>query len=303
MSLSPASPVKDSLLADFETTKSPEVFEALVQRYSPMVLGVCRRILQSSDAEDAAQAVFVLLWQKAGQIKDGAAVSAWLHRTACNVCCNVVRSRLSRTRHEQHAGLDSKTMSREPADEMLLAELHKILDEEVNELPDKWRVPFVLFHLENRSLAEIAVAVGSSIPTVGAWLQRSRARLAERLRRRGVSVGSAGLTGILYGGPVNAQPSIAYVATLKISGRRFHRYQTLTDGRVIGGGRGTFLFVQNAGGNAIDFSEWQGTSHGIYDVDGDALTVCVTMNSGNRPDSFSTAANNGRQLHKYVRVK
>lgn len=294
-------------------------------------------------------------------------------------------------------------MSREPADEMLLAELHKILDEEVNELPEKWRVPFVLFHLENRSLAEIADAVGSSIPTVGAWLLRSRARLAERLRRRGVTVGSAGLTGILYqslgaeaassafvsaavqsavmlsagptsaaacspaivailkayaagqasiwgwaslivivvvlvsfsaviwgwpilqtrsaedferlqgewqeisherdGGPVNAQPRIAYVATLKISGRRFHRYQTLTDGRVIEGGSGTFLFVQNASGNAIDFSQWQGTAHGIYDVDGDTLTMCVTTNSGTRPDNFLTAANDGRQLHKYVRVQ
>ena len=289
-----------------------------------------------------------------------------------------------------------------PADTAQWSEIRSILDDEVNRLPDKWRVPFVLYHLEQHSLTEIAAALGSTVPTVGSWLQRARTRLADRLKRRGVTVGSAALTAILTqslvaeaesaafvstavqsavtfssgathgalcspavvaivkastagrsvawtwissgivavllgvpiiawflpilqtrsapdfrnlqgewrevaherdGGPVEAQPRIAFVGTLKFSDRRFHRYQTLADGRVIDGGRGTFLFVKNVGAHAIDFCQWQGTARGIYQLDGDSLTLCVTMNGGNRPDSFSTAKNDGRQLHRYTRVK
>lgn len=70
-------------------------------------------------------------------------------------------------------------------------EIREILDAEVDRLPDKLRIPFILFHLENRSMAEVAAMLGASVSSVGTWLQRGREQLAERLRRRGVAVGGA----------------------------------------------------------------------------------------------------------------
>ncbi|MBS0260888.1 MAG: hypothetical protein JSS02_02940, partial [Planctomycetes bacterium] len=69
--------------------------------------------------------------------------------------------------------------------------------DEVNQLPEKLRLPFVLFHLENRSLAEVAELTRSTVPTVGTWLQRSREKLAGRLRKRGIVLGAASLGALL----------------------------------------------------------------------------------------------------------
>ena len=57
------------LLERFRSRRDEAAFEALLRRHGPMVLGVCRRLLQNSaDAEDAFQATFLVLLCKAGSI-------------------------------------------------------------------------------------------------------------------------------------------------------------------------------------------------------------------------------------------
>lgn len=389
-----------------ESAKSPdsptqEAFASVVNTHSPMVLGVSRRTLGNADAEDAAQAVFILFWQKAMHIQGESRIAGWLHRTTQHVCRNAKRSRVARIKHEQKAATESHTMNPEPADLAQWKEIREILDEEVNRLPEKLRIPFLLFHYENRSLAEVADLVGSTVPTVGTWLQRSRERLADSLRRRRIVVGATTLAAILSqhfvaeaapaafvaatvqtvsgvssvglaactptvaslvkagaaaglsksfwiassliaaaigfplvvfwllpalqtrqspdfpllqgawhevaneqeGGPVNAAPPVEYVGTLQITGRNFHRYQTLADGRVLEGGSGSFVLDSSQSPAAIDFKQWQGTAHGLYELDGDMLTVCVTRGGGPRPNGLSTTKNDDRILQRFKRVR
>jgi len=60
----------EQLLDDFVTYHDEEAFEALVRRHGPMVLGVCRRVLQHpQDAEDAFQATFLVLVRKAASLE------------------------------------------------------------------------------------------------------------------------------------------------------------------------------------------------------------------------------------------
>jgi DNA-directed RNA polymerase specialized sigma24 family protein len=75
------------LLDLYVRQKDEAAFEALVRRHGPRVLGVCRRILgNSSDAEDAYQATFLVLVRKAAGIRPSGMVGNWLygvaHRTA-----------------------------------------------------------------------------------------------------------------------------------------------------------------------------------------------------------------------------
>ncbi len=61
-------------------------FHALVERHGPMVLRVCRRLLDDpNDADDAFQATFLVLLRRAGSIRDRGSVAAWLHGVAHRV--------------------------------------------------------------------------------------------------------------------------------------------------------------------------------------------------------------------------
>src|SRR5262249_51991734 len=71
------------LLERFARHQDEDAFAALLRRHGPMVLRVCQSVLHElHDAEDAFQAAFLLLAQKAGSIHRREAVSAWLYRVA-----------------------------------------------------------------------------------------------------------------------------------------------------------------------------------------------------------------------------
>src|SRR5690349_5197514 len=74
-------PLSDQqLLERFLSERSEVSFAVLVQRHGPMVLGVCRRVLRHmQDAEDAFQATFLVLAQRAGSIRKQESLSSWLH--------------------------------------------------------------------------------------------------------------------------------------------------------------------------------------------------------------------------------
>src|SRR5438105_11870349 len=73
------------LLGCFLVQRNEAAFEALVLRHGPMVLGLCRRILQNeADAEDAFQATFLVLLKKAACIAPRDKVGSWLYGVAYN---------------------------------------------------------------------------------------------------------------------------------------------------------------------------------------------------------------------------
>src|SRR5690349_3161952 len=86
------------LLERFVTHGDEAAFATLVQRHSPLVYAVCRRVLQQDqDAEDALQATFLILARKAGSIHKRQALGSWLHgvafRTALSARKSIMRRR------------------------------------------------------------------------------------------------------------------------------------------------------------------------------------------------------------------
>ncbi len=74
------------LLEQFVQRRDETAFAALVERHGPMVLRVCqRRLGDRHDAEDAFQATFLVLAQKAPSIRKSEAVAGWLLGVACRV--------------------------------------------------------------------------------------------------------------------------------------------------------------------------------------------------------------------------
>ena len=71
------------LLTHFARTRDERSFAELVHRHGPMVLGVCRRVLRhTADAEDACQAMFLVLVRRAAQVRDPDRLGSWLFGVA-----------------------------------------------------------------------------------------------------------------------------------------------------------------------------------------------------------------------------
>src|SRR5262245_34572564 len=75
-----------ALLERFIKLGDQASFVVLVQRYGPLVLSVCRRVLRhEQDAEDAFQATFLVFVRKASSIRKGEAVGSWLYGVAYRI--------------------------------------------------------------------------------------------------------------------------------------------------------------------------------------------------------------------------
>src|SRR5262249_41833805 len=74
------------LLQLFTNRNEEAAFAALLERQGPMVFGLCKRLLhRQQDAEDAFQAVFLVLVRRAASISRRESVAGWLYRVAYRV--------------------------------------------------------------------------------------------------------------------------------------------------------------------------------------------------------------------------
>ena len=139
------------LLERFAGGGDAAAFDALLERYGAMVYQVCRRALPTEqDAEDAFQATFLVLVQRAGAIRRRERLAGWLHQTAVRVSGKVrLRSR-RRAAREARCARPEAVADAEPAQ---AAEAHAVLDEELNRLPDKYRRPVILSVFEEVAAA------------------------------------------------------------------------------------------------------------------------------------------------------
>jgi RNA polymerase sigma factor (sigma-70 family) len=176
------------LLLRFVRQRDEAAFELLVWRHGPMVLGVCRRVLcDAYEAEDAFQATFLALVRKADSIARGGAVAPWLYRVAFRIA---LRARATAAQRQARSGLPSDLAAPE-ADSPVERDWQPILDEEIDRLPERYRLPVVLCHLQGYTLAQAAQQLGCPRGTVAVRLVRARQRLRARLTHRGVMLGGA----------------------------------------------------------------------------------------------------------------
>jgi RNA polymerase sigma factor (sigma-70 family) len=183
------------LLARFVETHDEAAFSVLVQRHARMTLGVCQRSLHSlHDAEDACQAVFLILAKRASVIRSQRSLHSWLHGVALRVTANFKKSRSRRTQLEQQSR--SATVA-DPSKELTWKEVREALDEELAQLPARHREAFILCHLEGLTRDEAARRMKISAGALHGLLERGRKMLAQRLSHRGMTLNSAMLASAL----------------------------------------------------------------------------------------------------------
>jgi RNA polymerase sigma factor (sigma-70 family) len=189
----PAPDTDASLLDSFARRGDEAAFATLVERYGGLVFSVCRRVLgDAGTAEDCMQATFLVLARKAATIRRAEELPAWLHGTALRLALRTRRAECRRRHRETYsvrtAGPKTPT---DPLDELTARELLMVLDEELQRLPEVYRLPVILCGLEGLSQEEAAVRLGWTPGSVKGRLERARARLHARLKRRGLALTAA----------------------------------------------------------------------------------------------------------------
>jgi RNA polymerase sigma factor (sigma-70 family) len=164
------------LLEQFLAGKDDGAFAILVSRHGPMVLSVCSRILgNAADADDAFQSAFLVLLRRASALSSRLGVGDWLHGVARRTALNA-RRLAKRRRVKEQAVARSATQPVQEREDWL-----SFLDEVLDRLPEKYRLPIVLCDLEGGTRREVAKRLGWPEGTVAGRLARGRAMLAKYL--------------------------------------------------------------------------------------------------------------------------
>jgi RNA polymerase sigma factor (sigma-70 family) len=175
------------LLARYAARRDPDAFAALVRQFGPLVLGVCRRVLgPSADADDAFQTVFVALARRAHTFRDGRTLPAWLHRVALRTARKTL-ARIARDPGVPAAEVAEPVRGADPFAAVAWRDVRRVLDEELDALPEKVRAPVVLCWLDGLTQDAAAGRLGVSLNTLKRRLGAGRELLRARLARRGLA--------------------------------------------------------------------------------------------------------------------
>jgi RNA polymerase sigma factor (sigma-70 family) len=173
------------LLRRYADGRDEDAFTELVRRNGPLVLRVCRHVLgETTAAEDAFQATFLLLARKARRLAGTGSVAGWLHAVALRTARDARRADDRRRRREMAHGTPAPVS----ADDLTWREVRAHLDTELAALPEKYRLPLVLCYLQELTYEDAARRVECSVGALRGRLERGKELLRKRLARWGLTL-------------------------------------------------------------------------------------------------------------------
>jgi len=177
----PATPTDDEFVrATLEGDR--EAFAGLVRRYrEPMIRLAFRYVGNTEDARDLSQDGFVRAFERLGRYRIGTRFDRWLSRIVANLCRDHLRRRARVRFDELGTADDAPASSMTPDQAATWSDLRAQFQRALNDLPDDWRVAFLLHEQDGMKHEQIAAIVGSNARTIRWRLFKARERLRERL--------------------------------------------------------------------------------------------------------------------------
>ena len=187
----PAAEAPDAELAVRVAAGEPAAFEALMRRHNRALFRTARAILRDdAEAEDALQEAYLQTYRAIGNYRAEAKLSTWLARIVANEALMRVRKRTRRAAivplqprasEDEINEIPDHNMDETPERSAQRDEMRRLLEAEIDTLPDDYRVVFVLRAVEEMSVEETAEALGLPQATVRTRLFRARSLLREAL--------------------------------------------------------------------------------------------------------------------------
>lgn len=183
--IKPVMEYNDTELVNQSLTGSREAFGRIVEQYQSLICSLAYSATGSlTQSEDLAQETFVIAWKQLRQLREPAKLRSWL----CSIARSVISSTTRRqTREPAHGAETLDTIHETPAPEPISSERtinreeEAILWRSLEQIPDLYREPLILFYREQQSIASVAVKLELSEDAVKQRLSRGRKLLTEEV--------------------------------------------------------------------------------------------------------------------------
>jgi RNA polymerase sigma-70 factor, ECF subfamily len=160
-----------------------EALTELVRRHQHRVYQIAYLLLRDPlEAEDAAQEVFLKVYENAHRFEPKASVAAWLHRITANHCLNQLRRRRPQESLDQEDAAAPPDPGATPLEALEERDLNQRLEELLNNLPENQRRALVLKRFAGLSYQEIGTELDLSPQAVDGLLKRARQTLKKALK-------------------------------------------------------------------------------------------------------------------------
>ena len=200
------------LLRHYTRDRCETAFMHLSQRYIGLVYSTCLRELHNPAlAEDATQATFLLLAQKAAALTHYRSVAGWLFDAAQFTSRNLRRQEARRIFYEQKA---AESMGQAQQCEGKSNELWETIEPSLNDalakLKSDDREAVLLRFFEGSTLSEVGAQLGISENTARMRVSRALEKMRISLRRTGIALSVATLSALLTERAAQAAPPLLY---------------------------------------------------------------------------------------------
>jgi RNA polymerase sigma-70 factor, ECF subfamily len=172
-----------------------------MRAYQDMVFSTAARLVgDDRQAEDIAQEVFLKAYENFGQLCTSSSAGGWLKTVARNLSLNHIfryrrRWRMFSELRREDGDEDEPEVEFALPDDVLAgvdADVrHGLIEQALQRLPERQRLPLVLYHFEELSYEEIAQQLDVSLAKVKTDIFRARAALAKVLAERGVTAATS----------------------------------------------------------------------------------------------------------------
>ncbi len=196
-------PSDTQLLNLFIEKESDKAFTDLVERYNGMVRSVCKSVLyQDHDVEDAVQASFLILAQKAATIKERQSIAPFLYKVARCAALDFNRADRRRKQREKEVAHMTRLTTEESGH---TGEYKSLIQEELQLLPKKYQQALIIRYFQDHTSAEAAELIQCKAATFRTRLARAQTLLQKRLQKRGLSI-TVIILGTLLTNTIHAAP-------------------------------------------------------------------------------------------------
>jgi len=184
----------EELIKDYVNNNS---FNLILKKYENIVFGLAYRILGNhSLSEEVMQEVFLILTKKLSTFREESKFSTWLYRVVVNVC---YMYRKSEYKHNNNLRLDQDikddcnsqyidyledSHNPSPYEDSKSSEIVEMVEKELINIPEKYRVVFILRDVEGLTNPEVAKILGITIAAVKSRILRARRFLKLRLQHK-----------------------------------------------------------------------------------------------------------------------